>query len=45
LQPLLMLEVRGPVADTEAAEALGRHAAARLGEAGAAHYLAAAAAT
>jgi len=44
LQPLLMLEVRGPVADTEAAEALGRHAAARLGEAGAARYLAAAAA-
>ena len=44
LQPLLMLEVRAPVVDTEAAEALGRHAAARLGEAGAAHYLAAAAA-
>ncbi|MGM9486564.1 hydroxymethylbilane synthase [Ideonella sp. YS5] len=42
LQPLLMLEVRGPVADTEAAESLGRHAAARLGEAGAARYLAAA---
>jgi hydroxymethylbilane synthase len=44
LQPLLMLEVRGAVADTGAAEALGRHAAARLGEAGAARYLAAAAA-
>jgi hydroxymethylbilane synthase len=41
LQPLLSLEVRGPVADTAAAEALGRLAAARLGEAGAAHYLAA----
>jgi hydroxymethylbilane synthase len=41
LQPLLKLEVRGSVADTAAAEALGRLAAARLGEAGAAHYLAA----
>jgi len=41
VQPLLKLEVRGEVADTEAAEALGRLAAGRLGEAGAAHYLAA----
>lgn len=41
LQPLLKLEVRGEVTQTEAAEALGRLAATRLGEAGAAHYLAA----
>ena len=41
LQPLLKCEVRAAVASTEAAEALGRLAAARLGEAGAARYLAA----
>jgi hydroxymethylbilane synthase len=42
-QPLLKCELHAPVASTEAAEALGRLAATRLGEAGAAHYLAAAA--
>jgi hydroxymethylbilane synthase len=39
LQPLLQVDLRGAVADTAAAEALGREAAARLREAGAAGYL------
>jgi hydroxymethylbilane synthase len=40
LLPLLQAQVQAEVADTEAAEALGRQAAARLREGGAARYLA-----
>jgi hydroxymethylbilane synthase len=41
LQPLIECELSAPVADTASAEALGRLAATRLGEGGAARYLAA----